>query len=67
MEAINLRYFAWLYFEEVRPGYYDWENLKHRVACRAYFVKLEKRDSKAMKRALARYLETVKKEASDLK
>jgi len=65
--AINIRYLAWLYFEEVKPGHYDWNNLKHRVACRAYFVKLETRNEKAMKIALKKYIDTVKLEAAELK
>lgn len=66
MEAINIRYFAYLYYDEVKPGKYSWDNSNDRIVCRANFVKLVSRDGDAMKRALSRYIEAVKSEAMKL-
>lgn len=67
METLNIRYFAFLYYQEIEPGKYDWNNRKHRYTMRTSFVKLVNRDEKAMERALKKYLDTVKMEAAELK
>jgi len=67
MESINLRYFAYLYFQEKEPGKYLWDNPKHRVVCRAHFANLVKHDPKAMEAALKKYVAHVKKEYDELK
>lgn len=68
MDAINLRYLAWLYFEERGTGpKYDWGKAADRVKCRNNFAKLVSKDAKVFDRAVKRYIETVVRESEEVK